>query len=226
MSTFGAVDLSTLVPSSGRDQTGATGPGGAPGAAGAAPAGAPGAAGEAPVAGPEVSGPVVVDVDASSLRDLVERSAQVPVIVLLSTASVEGSTGLGADMEAVAQENGGAFQLARVDVERSPEIAQAFQVQAIPAVMAVLAGQPVPLFQGAAPVEQIRQVVAQVLLTRSEVLDRHRYANSRNTFMELLKQGVIVRPVGSYGLPQWLRISIGLPQENAIFIAALTKALA
>ena len=44
--------------------------------------------------------------------------------------------------------------------------------------------------------------------------------------LALLKQGVIVRPVGSYGLPQWLRISIGLPQENAIFIAALTKALA
>ena len=44
--------------------------------------------------------------------------------------------------------------------------------------------------------------------------------------LALLKQGVIVRPVGNYGLPQWLRISIGLPQENAIFIAALTKALA
>jgi histidinol-phosphate aminotransferase len=44
--------------------------------------------------------------------------------------------------------------------------------------------------------------------------------------LALLKQGVIVRPVGSYGLPQWLRISIGLPQENAIFIAALKKALA
>ena len=44
--------------------------------------------------------------------------------------------------------------------------------------------------------------------------------------LALLQQGVIVRPVGSYGLPQWLRISIGLPQENAIFIAALTKALA
>jgi len=44
--------------------------------------------------------------------------------------------------------------------------------------------------------------------------------------LSLLQQGVIVRPVGSYGLPQWLRISIGLPQENAIFIAALTKALA
>jgi histidinol-phosphate aminotransferase len=44
--------------------------------------------------------------------------------------------------------------------------------------------------------------------------------------LALLKQGVIVRPVGSYGLPQWLRISIGLPRENAIFIAALKKALA
>jgi len=44
--------------------------------------------------------------------------------------------------------------------------------------------------------------------------------------LALLKQGVIVRPVGSYGLPQWLRISIGLPQENAILIAALGKALA
>ena len=43
--------------------------------------------------------------------------------------------------------------------------------------------------------------------------------------LALLRQGVIVRPVGNYGLPQWLRISIGLPQENAIFIAALKKAL-
>ena len=43
--------------------------------------------------------------------------------------------------------------------------------------------------------------------------------------LALLKQGVIVRPVGNYGLPQWLRISIGLPQENASFIAALKKAL-
>jgi histidinol-phosphate aminotransferase len=44
--------------------------------------------------------------------------------------------------------------------------------------------------------------------------------------LALLKQGVIVRPVGNYGLPEWLRISIGLPQENAVLIAALQKALA
>ncbi|WP_133647879.1 histidinol-phosphate transaminase [Paraburkholderia flava] len=44
--------------------------------------------------------------------------------------------------------------------------------------------------------------------------------------IELLKQGVIVRPVGNYGLPQWLRITIGLPEENDAFIVALEKILA
>lgn len=43
--------------------------------------------------------------------------------------------------------------------------------------------------------------------------------------LALLKQGVIVRPVGNYGLPQWLRVSIGLPEENARFIEALKNAL-
>ncbi|WP_153099690.1 histidinol-phosphate transaminase [Paraburkholderia hayleyella] len=44
--------------------------------------------------------------------------------------------------------------------------------------------------------------------------------------LALLKQGVIVRPVGNYGLPQWLRVTIGLPDENTAFLAALEKTLA
>ncbi|HJV75593.1 MAG TPA: histidinol-phosphate transaminase [Noviherbaspirillum sp.] len=43
--------------------------------------------------------------------------------------------------------------------------------------------------------------------------------------LALLKQGVIVRPVGNYGLPQWLRISIGLPEENAVFLEVLKKVM-
>ena len=42
---------------------------------------------------------------------------------------------------------------------------------------------------------------------------------------KLLKAGVIVRPVGNYGLPQYLRVSIGLPEENQACIKALTDAL-
>lgn len=41
----------------------------------------------------------------------------------------------------------------------------------------------------------------------------------------LLRQGVIVRPVGNYGLPEWLRITVGLPAENARFLTALGVAL-
>ena len=41
----------------------------------------------------------------------------------------------------------------------------------------------------------------------------------------LLKEGVIVRPVGNYGLPQWLRVTIGLPEENEVFVAALRRVL-
>ncbi|EYS88513.1 aspartate aminotransferase [Cupriavidus sp. SK-4] len=44
--------------------------------------------------------------------------------------------------------------------------------------------------------------------------------------LALLKQGVIVRPVGNYNLPRWLRVTIGLAGENAAFIAALERALA
>jgi len=44
--------------------------------------------------------------------------------------------------------------------------------------------------------------------------------------LALLKRGIIVRPVGNYGLPQWLRVSIGLPEENEAFIAALKQVLA
>lgn len=43
--------------------------------------------------------------------------------------------------------------------------------------------------------------------------------------LALLKQGVIVRPVGNYGLPQWLRVSIGLPEENDAFLEALKNAI-
>ena len=41
----------------------------------------------------------------------------------------------------------------------------------------------------------------------------------------LLAQGVIVRPVANYGLPSWLRVTVGLPAENARFLAALETAL-
>lgn len=41
---------------------------------------------------------------------------------------------------------------------------------------------------------------------------------------KLLRQGVIVRPIAGYGMPEWLRVTIGTEAENARFLEALAKA--
>lgn len=46
-----------------------------------------------------------------------------------------------------------------------------------------------------------------------------------DVFHALLREGVIVRPIANYGMPTWLRVSIGLESENARFLEALKKVL-
>jgi histidinol-phosphate aminotransferase len=50
--------------------------------------------------------------------------------------------------------------------------------------------------------------------------------NGPAVFQALLKRGVIVRPIANYGLPRHVRVTIGLPEENARFLVALKEALA
>lgn len=52
-----------------------------------------------------------------------------------------------------------------------------------------------------------------------------RVGDAAAVYERLLRAGVIVRPVAGYGLPEWLRVSIGLPEENERFLAALPAAL-
>ncbi|MEA1306065.1 tetratricopeptide repeat protein [Actinomyces oris] len=149
MSMFGAVDLSSFAP--------ATKPAGSTGAT------------PSPTAGDRPSGasglpvPLVVDVDASSLREAAEVSTRVPVVIVLHTPRSQASTDLAAVLEQLADQYAGRFQLARVNVDAAPEVAQALQAQAIPTVVALIAGQPVPIFQGTVPQEQLRSVIDQLL---------------------------------------------------------------
>ena len=149
MSMFGAVDLSSFAP--------ATKPAGSTGAT------------PSPTAGDRPSGasglpvPLVVDVDASSLREAAEVSTRVPVVIVLHTPRSQASTDLAAVLEQLADQYAGRFQLARVNVDAAPEVAQALQAQAIPTVVALIAGQPVPMFQGTVPQEQLRSVIDQLL---------------------------------------------------------------
>ena len=52
-----------------------------------------------------------------------------------------------------------------------------------------------------------------------------RVAAATRVYQELLARGVIVRPVGNYDLPEWLRVTVGLPQENERFLHTLPVAL-
>jgi len=49
--------------------------------------------------------------------------------------------------------------------------------------------------------------------------------NAASVFQKLLKAGVIVRPIAGYGMPDWLRVSIGLETENARFLTSLKQAI-
>lgn len=152
MSMFGAVDLSSLSSRS----TGGPAASAGTGAAGAGAAGA--GAGEG-----AVPGSLVVDVKAQNLREVVETSTRVPVVVVLHSSRSRASTDLAERLQTLAQEYAGRFQLGRVDVDTAPEVAQALQATAVPTVVALIAGQPVPLFQGAIPADQLRELLDQLL---------------------------------------------------------------
>ena len=148
MSMFGAVDLSSFAP--------ASKPAGSSSGASAQASSDSGGAG-----GPAAA--LVVDVDASSLRDVAELSARVPVIVVLHSPRSQVSTDLAAVLERLAGQYVGRFQVARVNVDAAPEVAQALQAQAVPTVVALIAGQPVPMFQGTVPEDQLRSILDQLL---------------------------------------------------------------
>lgn len=113
--------------------------------------------------GAPAPGGFVVDTTEATFQQVIEQSMEVPVVVLLWIATDEANARLATLLGQVVDGHEGAMLLARVDVQAYPQIAQAFQVQGVPTVVAVLAGQPVPLFQGAADEAQVRDVLAQVL---------------------------------------------------------------
>jgi histidinol-phosphate aminotransferase len=50
--------------------------------------------------------------------------------------------------------------------------------------------------------------------------------NAMAVYQALLREGVIVRPVANYGLPAWLRVTVGTPRENDRFLASLARSIA
>jgi putative thioredoxin len=107
---------------------------------------------------------LVIDVtDATFEAEVLTRSLTVPVVIDLWAEWCGPCKQLSPILEKLALEYDGRILLAKVDVDANPQLSAAFQVQSIPSVFAVLKGQPVPLFQGAIPEPQVRQVLDQLL---------------------------------------------------------------
>ena len=141
----GAIDLSALRP--------AGGPGPRPGPAGA---------GAGP--GPGVPGTYSFDATEQSFQaDVVEPSLSHPVVLALWSSRAPTSRDAVDLLSRVADSYGGRLALARLDIDLSPQLAQALQVRAVPYVLAVLRGQPVPLFEGSVDEERARDAFDQVV---------------------------------------------------------------
>ncbi|MFW6694074.1 tetratricopeptide repeat protein [Streptomyces sp. MAR4 CNX-425] len=110
------------------------------------------------------AGGLVIDVDEAGFQqDVLERSTAVPVVIDFWAEWCQPCKQLGPLLERLAQDYAGRFVLAKIDVDANQMLFQQFGVQSIPAVFAVVGGQAIPLFQGAAPEPQIRQVLDELI---------------------------------------------------------------
>lgn len=114
------------------------------------------ASGSAPASAIEVT-------EANFEADVIAKSNQLPVVVLLWTPRSPSSVQLGDVLAALAADDGGTWSLTTVNVDVVPQVAQAFGVQGVPTVVAVAAGQPLSSFQGSQPPEQLRRWVDSLL---------------------------------------------------------------
>ncbi|RMB80882.1 tetratricopeptide repeat protein [Streptomyces shenzhenensis] len=112
---------------------------------------------------------LVIDVDEAGFEhDVLQRSAEVPVVIDFWAEWCQPCKQLSPVLERLAVEYNGRFLLAKIDVDANQMLMQQFGIQGIPAVFAVVAGQALPLFQGAAGEQQIRQTLDQLIQVAEE----------------------------------------------------------
>lgn len=123
-------------------------------------------AAEAPA--PQAGQYVVQVTEATFQTAVLDRSFQVPVLLAVTSSRAASGAQLIGSLEAIANEGNGTLVLGTIDADSEMRIVQALQVQAVPAVFAVIGGQLVPGFEGVLPDEQLREFVGAVLQAAAE----------------------------------------------------------
>ena len=111
---------------------------------------------------PGRSGLLVEGTDAT-FSAIVNASVSVPLVLVLWAGQVPESRDYLDTVTAVARGYDGRLQVVSVDVESNPGLFRAFQVQSVPVTMGLVQQQPVPLFAGPQPAEQLREVLDELL---------------------------------------------------------------
>ena len=94
--------------------------------------------------------------EANFEAEVLLKSNEVPVVVVLWSPRSDASVQLGDALASLAAADAGKWSLANVNVDTTPRVAQIFGVQAVPTVVALAAGQPLSSFQGPQPPDQLR----------------------------------------------------------------------
>jgi len=112
---------------------------------------------------PTGGGNYVLDVTEANFESVASLSVQHPVVLELTLTSAQETKGVDDALVELTNEAAGRWLLARVDVGTSPRVAQALGVHAVPTVLALIAGQVAPLFQGTREKDAIKTILDQVV---------------------------------------------------------------
>jgi putative thioredoxin len=108
--------------------------------------------------------------EANFEAEVLTRSNQVPVVVLLWSPRSDACVQLADTLSGLAQADNGKWSLATVNVDTAPRVAQVFGVEGVPTVVALAGGQPVSSFQGMQPPDQLRRWVDSLLSATADKL--------------------------------------------------------